>query len=346
MADIQYVFVDTEVFDRYQYHFDSPDLKVLKALIIERGLTLLMPRITRREVFKHVQSKSKEAQDRFREFCRKTPILKNVSLAKEFVAQFESTDIDKTLIGLLEQFLSDCVVEDVSLDNIDVDVLVDDYFDEKPPFGSGKKKNEFPDAIAAQALLDWVKQKKTSTHIVSGDSDWESLCADHDCFVYNKHLPEFLSKFPNPELCIDLRIGIDNDLVNAKSLIAAEFESLGFYGTSIEHEPDVVEDIKVDTVVVDEIFVVDAKDGSAVVELKAKITFQATVVYEDTTTGMWDSEEKRLVMMDLNRVEVQRGWEGFVRIGLFYDESHNIEIVGVSFDVGDIEVELEDDGYF
>jgi hypothetical protein len=49
------------------------------------------------------------------------------------------------------------------------------YFIGGPPFSrSGKKKNEFPDAIALLSLEEWAKTNDKHILAVSGDKDWEA----------------------------------------------------------------------------------------------------------------------------------------------------------------------------
>jgi hypothetical protein len=50
------------------------------------------------------------------------------------------------------------------------------YFEERPPFGSGGKKNEFPDALALNALELEAVDKNISILVVSKDKDWRSFC--------------------------------------------------------------------------------------------------------------------------------------------------------------------------
>jgi hypothetical protein len=46
---------------------------------------------------------------------------------------------------------------------------MDDYFAGKPPFGTGDKKAEFPDAITVKVLADWAKSEGAQILVVSGD---------------------------------------------------------------------------------------------------------------------------------------------------------------------------------
>ena len=49
------------------------------------------------------------------------------------------------------------------------------YFSSSPPFGVGKKKSEFPDAIALLSLERWAKSNGKHILAVSGDKDWAAF---------------------------------------------------------------------------------------------------------------------------------------------------------------------------
>jgi PIN domain len=55
--------------------------------------------------------------------------------------------------------------------------LIQKYFQAKPPFSeTGKKKNEFPDAIALMSLETWANKNQTKIIVVTSDNDWKNFC--------------------------------------------------------------------------------------------------------------------------------------------------------------------------
>lgn len=56
---------------------------------------------------------------------------------------------------------------------ISVSSLLQKYFHNEPPFAeTGKKKNEFPDAIVLMATEEWAKINDVKVLAVSKDNDW------------------------------------------------------------------------------------------------------------------------------------------------------------------------------
>src|SRR5260370_35343081 len=63
----------------------------------------------------------------------------------------------------------------------DIKQLMARYFAAAPPFeGSGKKKNEFPDAIALLSLEAWAKAKSKTILAISNDGGWASFAEDSE----------------------------------------------------------------------------------------------------------------------------------------------------------------------
>lgn len=110
---------------------------------------------------------------------------------------------------------------------INVTEMLGAYFASKPPFGkSAIKKNEFPDAIALQALETWAKEQGQLLLAVSKDGDWERYCKASEVLVAVDDLAKALSYFhQNAEVaCARLvqrieagTLSIDNELSRAVS---------------------------------------------------------------------------------------------------------------------------------
>lgn len=80
--------------------------------------------------------------------------------------------------------------------------VVQDYFEQRPPFKEGRKRHEFPDAFAAAILKHWCDTQNENLFVVKNDPDWAGLCTDR--LTYQKALAEFFALFPDPELARQL----------------------------------------------------------------------------------------------------------------------------------------------
>lgn len=83
-----------------------------------------------------------------------------------------------------------------SAPRVDIARMLDDYFSSKPPFGkTALKKNEFPDAIALQALANWAAEQNTVLLAVSRDADWKKFSKTSEHLVVIDDLAQALGYF-------------------------------------------------------------------------------------------------------------------------------------------------------
>lgn len=70
------------------------------------------------------------------------------------------------------------------------------YFERRPPFAaSGKKKNEFPDAVALFSIAAWAELNSTQVIVVSKDSDWKDYCRQRERLILVEDLVMALGIF-------------------------------------------------------------------------------------------------------------------------------------------------------
>ena len=92
----------------------------------------------------------------------------------------------------------DCYLEETNCEIIDSEQvqlaeLLDDYFNEVPPFEEKKsKKHEFPDAIIIKAIKSFFQQVSERLYIVSNDGGWKAAFAGRQNFVVIDSLDEML----------------------------------------------------------------------------------------------------------------------------------------------------------
>jgi hypothetical protein len=84
----------------------------------------------------------------------------------------------------------------VSADLVHLNELTERYFSNAAPFsGTGKKKAEFPDAIALLSLEAWAKSKGKMVLAISSDEDWHAF-ADQSIHIFClQDIPEALDHF-------------------------------------------------------------------------------------------------------------------------------------------------------
>ena len=180
------VFLDTEVFIRARFDFAEGQLARLSKLAQTGRLRLLTTSITRREVARHLEKRVRESIDATR---RELPLLRQSGVE---ISPIPSVDeaIAQALRSF-DEFLKRSHVVEVAL-QADLEQLFERYFSQKAPF-SEKKPKEFPDAVVASSLRAWCEPSGLLTYVVSGDRDFDEVCASTPCFFKADSIADVLT---------------------------------------------------------------------------------------------------------------------------------------------------------
>ena len=171
--------VDTCIFDEKKLQFNSPPLQAL-AKLNGRGFRFMLPNTVGNEVIRHLEEEAsasfksarREIGQALRAFGTKDPT--RDELLNQITGARTPTQVAEQYFG---QYVKDSgceILNDAEL--VDTGTLFGDYFTGRAPFGSGKKKNEFPDALALNALERTACDRGFGILIVTKDRDWKEFC--------------------------------------------------------------------------------------------------------------------------------------------------------------------------
>ncbi len=182
-GEVNALTIDTNIFDEKQLHLNSVTLRSL-ARLSGHGFRFMLADTVAREVIGHLDDAASQA----------------LRSAKKAIGQalhvFETKDptrdqlLDKITKGrnptqaAQEQFSvyvkdTGCeILNDREL--VDTATLFEDYFAKRAPFGAGKKKTEFPDALALNALERTATDHDIGILVVSKDGDWSAFCKNSE----------------------------------------------------------------------------------------------------------------------------------------------------------------------
>lgn len=149
------IFLDTNIYDASNYSFRNALFSVLKGMAQKNELQLRITSVVEGEVKKHIESNVKNAAKGLLE------AVKNKSLAgfQKLPVYLDKLQIPapndwvKTALNEFEQLLSDCNAVRISSNGIDVEMIVEDYFQQNKPFEKAKPE-EFKDAIIVAAIIN------------------------------------------------------------------------------------------------------------------------------------------------------------------------------------------------
>jgi len=350
------VFLDTSVFVSLNYNYRNHLFTALRARVIEGRARLVMPTSTIEEVKGHIKKDVASAGQAIKKARTDARVLRNIRSGNMAVL-FEDIDVEALAAELIEAFnafLMELKGEIVKVEDADTRHVFDLYFSNTPPFGSGKKKFEFPDAFALSALNNWAVESKVRLHVVSGDNDMQGIENSFPNLVSVQSLEQFLNNvtFFFDELAPVAQSLIDANMSHILKSLANDFGDLGF---SLEDQDGDAYDIHVMGIDEPEKYLISlnpSKDGEpaeAHFELTTGVQYSAEVSYDNLDTAAYDSEDKVLIPWEKveKTVEASEIVRAHLSFTFFKDEPHDFEIQELRIiDPRDVDVPTsEDDGW-
>jgi len=228
-------------------------------------------------------------------------------------------------------------------DYVSVREILDRYFSAAPPFAeTGKKKSEFPDAIALLAIDAWSENESINVLAIAKDGDWESYCENTSRIDYEEDLAKALAYFNRANAPFALVAKIESKLNSGegdgfKQLISNVLDSYfdGFTPnqdaeSAFYWEPEGSRGWFIEFEFVDNIFkVVDKDEDWVVLEASVSITVGAE---GDFTLSVFDSIDRDYFPLDGITVEAKEEFETPILItirGNFDRPIEDLEILDV-----------------
>lgn len=268
-------FLDTSVLDGQQYNFASSALAAFVPVAREKHLIFLLPDPTKREVMRHINERSAAALQALEDARRRAPFLKKWQHFPHAPDNKWNSDWEVRRVATEEwnQFVRQFPVKELDYESVRLNTVMNWYEKARAPFGSGKKRKEFPDAFAIAALAEYAQQTKTYVAVLAEDQDFKSAC---------EYFP-YLLYFPSLAALTELLLADEETIEKARDLVlkyqdmveeaaTEEAESLSFY---IHGEAE-IEESSTGSVSIKDLHVVGLGNR------ECTIAFEATVSYEVT----------------------------------------------------------------
>jgi len=360
------ITVDTSIFDEKGLKLESGILKTLEQFN-GKPSHLVLSEIVVREIHAHLKKKAKDARASVLKAIRESKTHLSVSdesatvAASSLVPELYDSKIAKKR---LEVFVHNTGAEIIpATGRVELDEIIKKYFRAEPPFEeSGKKKNEFPDAIALMSLESWAKEHSTKVLAVAKDSDWKRFADESEYIDVVEDLAQAISKFQPHSTAIDYCVNIAKLIPNSepeelhtliKQHLSEQVAEIDLYPEATSqffYEPDYVE------VILDSFEFICDEDGNAllqpiqgqnstlIVEAKIHIVAKATTSF---SLSVHDSIDKDYVFLGNSSASTELEFEAEVLLtfeGGFDEGIENVELIDFellsspdSVDFGEIE---------
>jgi hypothetical protein len=165
------ITVDAQTVEQNGFRFDVGLLAQLKQFV-DGPTKVIISTVVVSEVLDHLTEKTRSAKHGL-EAAHKKAVDFGLKMHGDFAFVDPAPDERAVAKKRLEQFCKDIGAHLLEVDEVPMRDLVRLHFTQAPPFSAmGKKKAEFPDAIALLSLEAWAERNEKRILAVRGDKDW------------------------------------------------------------------------------------------------------------------------------------------------------------------------------
>lgn len=221
------ILVDTSIFDQYGLRLEKGLLGKLSQFQ-KSNIHYLFPDVIRAEVTSHLQSKVKSSRESLEKALNDAGdhlFFEGSELNDAKSILTDGNEIEELAASRIDKFIvnSGALVLNCG-EHVSVSELLEQYFQNKAPFAAtGKKKNEFPDAIVLLATESWAKENDLQVLAVGRDGDWKEYCEMSDNIDYIEDFADALSKFNKETAHFAFLSLLTSQLEQENSIDAADF---------------------------------------------------------------------------------------------------------------------------
>lgn len=331
------VFLDTQVFDTQLYDFDSLLLENFRSFASTGLINVITTEVTCGEIEARIDDKVEKSLHGLKSWLRErdSGILRHLGDRYSILfSKIKPAELAAILKKQFHDFLDATHSIILPIGKIDGSQLVNSYFGAVAPFGPGRKKEQFPDAIALAVLRQWCEENESTLEVVSGDEDWKRACDGCKWLKHTEELKDLLAGLGIVAPAVTDAL-VDEALANKglSDIIAERFGESFFYALPEEGAVDEINEV---AVAIDGHSMVYAPDGPSTIEITCRIKFKAKVSYHipdsaDPVEANWstfDAETKRFhewVQQEVDRV---------AQVSIEHDgkSPSSVQIVSVQFD--------------
>ncbi len=339
------VFLDTEVFIRGNFNYKSPRFMSLMPLASAGRIQVFLTELTLREIEANIRSRVDDAVTSI----RPNTMLKNSDLphVKALFDKLDAAPIQKELVGQFKKYLKATKATVLEVPPAVLPLVLDAYFEKQPPFGLGKNKAEFPDALVLETLREWCAQNELDLAVVSPDKGVKAACDGDDALHQFDDIAQYLDALFASDEALSSFV---REMIPAAHgpIFEKATEAFPNHGALLVDQDGEVVAIELTHVVFDEepegLEIISLAPDKAEVELAVSMTFLAELSFKKPGTGAWDSEDKVLMFQDEVEERVEQDLEGTIGVEVAFKslDPQSFEVKRVWFE-GDQDIEVYSD---
>lgn len=345
--ETRHIFIDTSIFVGANFHYESSSFKQLITLARESYLLIYLTPITIREVKSKIHERVETAHLALQRCKKEAMVLRHLpaDTYKALFTDFDTRTVEESLIQKFDRFISQSQATIIPVGGTSVEKVFDQYFSLSPPFGTGKKKSEFPDAFALASLNEWCITNREKIYVVSTDSDMKRACEEHETLTSLHSLEALLNivATDNKILADFAESAFEHLQPEIIRGITQKFRWLGFI---VDDEEGEVENSQATDVDITERYLIQVTDTDASFRLEVSVDYSVDTTYYDPDSGIYDSEEGVVLFRETIDETVERTVElsadleiSFLGIG----DPWSARLDSLSLDISDVYISINED---
>jgi hypothetical protein len=338
--------IDTQVIHANGFDLEGGLLAQI-AQFRDGSTRFVLSRVTLKEILRHLTEKAEETRRGLQSAFRKA---RDGQFPLE-LPDLKAIDPKAVARSRLEAFVKATGAEIIDYDQVSLPEVMDRYFKPAPPFATGKKKNEFSDAVALLSLEAWAEAKGKRVLAVSNDGDWTAFAEASAVIDVQTDLSDALADLQKNSteavaIVIDLlrRIKTDDDWDLRAGFYSSLDSEIAGYSASAEAESyHSVEGEDVNLTFLDFDFAEDPEDEAfevvqarpdylvVQVDLKVKVRAEGSFTFQ-----IYDSIDKDYVNLGSSLASTEDELELAALVTFERDDDqaekpwmvHNVELLG------------------
>lgn len=332
------ILVDTSMFDGNGLRLETGLLGQIKQFR-ESPIEYLLPDVIKNEIQSHLEKKIKVARSSLEKSINEAGhhlFFDGSALNDAKQLLVDSHEIKTLAESRINNFIDNTGALVIDCDDfVSVKTVLENYFSNLAPFSeSGKKKNEFPDAIVLLAMEEWAEREDKNILAIAKDGDWKAYCETSSRIDYRENFSEGLATFQTataPFVLVENLKGalntdeatpflqkLDEQLSSALDGLTPDQEADSYLYWEPEGSNGWFKEFEFTD---NEFRIIDSDEELVVLEAWAKITIEAE---GDFSLSVYDSIDRDHVGMGTVSVTTEAEFESEILITLSGDLSGDI----------------------
>lgn len=335
------VFIDTSAYEDKKFQFGQHSLKKVEQYINTGDINLLITTITFREIIAHLKKYSDEAVAKIKrvrneaKFLRNTPELPAYGIFEEI----KSDTVLEIVKNKFSTFINSGAVKWLKIDEINPNIIFEQYFAKVPPFDSTKKKSEFPDAFCLEAVNKYSQDTGEHVYIISKDGDMAKYASQHPNLIHLNQIDDFIDLVTrNSDELKEPAVFADSVFEQIKSdleeKIIKNLEESEFTSDILVDFDDTVDDIDINGLSVIDKKIISVSDYSVEYEIKFEVNLDARYLISDYDRSPWDPEDHAYVFVFQNEIVKNHieSYKAYITIEYHDRIKTNAKILWIEYD--------------